>query len=138
MTAEPRLLRQILRDHGARPDLRLFRNNVAMGWVGDQVQRGANSLPVQLGPGDVVVRNARPLHAGLCEGSADLIGWRIMTVTPEMVGQRLALFAAVEVKTGRQQPTDPQRRFLDAVDGSGGVAGVARSSDDVLVLLGAT
>lgn len=136
MTAEPRLLRQILRDHGARPDLRLFRLNTGVGWAGDQVQHGGNSLPVQLGPGDVIVRNARPLHAGLCPGGSDLIGWRIVPVTEDMVGQRLALFTAIECKTGRQRPTEKQRRFLDAVDGAGGVAGVARSSDDVLALLG--
>ena len=43
---------------------------------------------------------------GLCPGSADLIGYRTVVVTPDMVGQRLAVFAAVEVKApwdGQQQ-----------------------------------
>ena len=133
---ESRVLRQILRNHGARPDLRLFRNNVGTGWAGDQVQRGANSLPIRLGPDDVVIRNARPLHAGLCPGSSDLIGWRILEITPELVGAQLAVFVAVEVKTGRQQPTKDQNQFLGAVDDAGGVAGVARSPMDIATLLG--
>jgi VRR-NUC domain len=75
-------------------------------------------------------QNGRPVQFGLCKGSADLIGWRTVTVTPEMVGQRIAVFTSIEVKTptGRLRPE--QQQWLDAVQAAGGIAGVARSVED--------
>jgi len=91
-------------------DTRLFRNNT--GTLRDQ--------------------HGRPVQFGLCKGSADLIGWRTVTVTPEMVGQRIAVFLSIEVKTptGRLRPE--QQHWLDAVQAAGGIAGVARSAEDAL------
>jgi hypothetical protein len=79
--------------------------------------------------------NGRPVQFGLCKGSADLIGWRTVTITPEMVGQQIAVFTSIEVKaaTGRLRPE--QRQWLDAVQAAGGVAGVARSVADAQQLL---
>lgn len=101
---------------------RLFRNNVALGWVG-KVR--------QLGGGTVVLENARPLHAGLQAGSADLIGWKTVTITPDMVGQRVALFYSVEVKKpgGRTRPEQVEWRNM--VTRFGGIALVAFSEDDL-------
>jgi hypothetical protein len=39
--------------------------------------------------------NGRPVQFGLCKGSADLIGYRTITITPEMVGQQVAVFPAL-------------------------------------------
>jgi hypothetical protein len=74
--------------------------------------------------------NGRPVQFGLCKGSADLIGWRTVTVTPEMVGTQVAVFLSIEVKTptGRLRPE--QQQWLDAVQAAGGIAGVARSVED--------
>jgi hypothetical protein len=49
-----------------------------------------------------------------------------------MVGQRIAVFLSIEVKTptGRLRPE--QRQWLDAVQAAGGIAGVARSVEDAL------
>jgi hypothetical protein len=68
--------------------LRLFRNNTGMGWVG-KLFRPTRVMTIAVGPGDVLLREAFPLHAGLCEGSSDLIGWVSVTVTKEMVGKNL-------------------------------------------------
>lgn len=106
---------------------RLFRNNTGMGWAGN-MQR--------LDGGAVLVQNARPLHAGLCEGSSDLIGWRTIKVTPDMVGRVLAVFAAIEAKTGRGRLTDAQARFIEAVIRAGGIAGMATTVQDAQYLLG--
>ena len=75
-------------------------------------------------------QNGRPVQFGLCKGSADLIGWRTVTVTPEMVGTQVAVFLSIEVKTptGRLRPE--QQQWLDAVQAAGGIAGVARSVED--------
>lgn len=67
---------------------------------------------------------------GLCPGSADLIGYTRVTITPEMVGQTVAVFAAVEVKAERGRPTEQQLAFLEHISSAGGRAGIARSVDD--------
>lgn len=69
-------------------------------------------------------------------GGSDLIGYRKVTVTPEMVGQEIAQFAAVEVKTARGRVRPEQQRFIEHVRGAGGVAGIARSVEDAEELLG--
>jgi len=102
---------------GTHSDARLFRNQVG-------------SLPDP--------RTGRLVTFGLARGSADLIGWRTVVVTPEMVGQRIALFTSIEVKTptGRLRPE--QQAWLDAVRGAGGIAGVARSVADAVTILEGT
>ena len=71
---------------------------------------------------------------GLCPGSSDLIGFRTVVITPDMVGQRVAIFAAVEVKD-RGRVTDQQQAFLNLVQQAGGIAGVARSVPEALSIL---
>jgi hypothetical protein len=73
---------------------------------------------------------------GLCPGSADLIGYRSVTVTADMVGQTLAVFAAVEVKAERGRPTPEQTAFLEHVTAAGGLAGIARSVEEAERILG--
>lgn len=116
-------------------DTRLFRNNVGQAWVGNAA-RFSNAGTVIVSPGDVLLRNARPLHAGLCAGSSDLIGWRTITITPEMVGQRVAVFVAIEVKSDRGRATEDQAAFLRAVAAAGGMGGVARSVEDAEGIVG--
>lgn len=105
---------------------RMFRNNTGTGWVGTRLQSP---------PGTVYLRDARPLHAGLTTGSSDLIGWRTITVTPEMVGKQLAIFAAVEIKTERGRASIDQLNFIEQVRKSGGIAGIARTPDEARNLL---
>ena len=80
-------------------------------------------------------RNGRPVQFGLAKGSADLIGWRTRLITEDMVGQQVAVFTSIEVKsaTGRLRPE--QQQWLDAVQKAGGIAGVVRSVDDALLLV---
>lgn len=100
----------------------LFRNNTGLGWIGD-----SHRLPND----DVLIRNARPLHAGLCTGSADLIGWRPTLILPEHVGTILGVFVAVEVKAPRGLTTPEQANFLARVREAGGVGVVARGPEDL-------
>ena len=95
---------------GARPDLRLFRNNT--GTLKDQ--------------------HGRPVQFGLCKGSADLIGWRTVTITPDMVGQQVAVFTSIEVKTPTGRISPEQHAWHAAVSSAGGIAGIARSVPDAL------
>jgi hypothetical protein len=109
----------------------IFRNNVGVGWAG-KAEKQTQSRLVQVHPGDVVVRNARPLRAGLCKGSADLIGWMPVAITQEMVGETVAVFLAPEIKTKTGASSVEQRRFINAVNKSGGRAGIARNSSDAV------
>ena len=136
------IMREIWRDL-SRGTRRLFRNNVGTGWAGGDGHRKALRVTPQnlaqaraaVRPGDVIVPNARPLHAGLQKGSADNVGWETIEIpiTDAMVGRtiRLAVFLSVESKRrhgGRLQ--DDQRRWLEQVRQAGGIAVVARSSEE--------
>ena len=82
--ASEQTIQQHIRIACSTGDTRLFRNNT--GTLRDQ--------------------HGRPVQFGLCKGSADLIGYRTITITPEMVGQQVAVFTSIEVKTptGRHAP----------------------------------
>jgi len=107
--AETTLQQQIRLAHGTRTDCRLFRNQVGQ-------------LPDP--------RTGRPVQFGLARGSADLIGWRTITITPDMVGTQLAVFTSIEVKTPTGRIRPEQHAWLGAVRNAGGIAGIARSIRD--------
>lgn len=67
---------------------------------------------------------------GLCKGASDIIGWRSVKVTKDMVGQRIAVFAAVEVKGPKGRLTPEQIEFLDLVDAAGGFSCMVRSVEE--------
>jgi hypothetical protein len=112
--AETTLQQQIRLALGTRPDARLFRNSVG-------------SLPDP--------RTGRLVTFGLARGSGDLIGWRTITIGPEHIGQRLAVFTSIEVKTPTGRIRPEQQHWLAAVQGAGGFAGVARSVGDAITLI---
>jgi hypothetical protein len=98
---------------GQTPGLRVFRNNV----------------------GAIKDRNNRLVRYGLCTGSADLIGWQSVVITPAMVGQRFARFVSIEVKTPSGRLSPEQETWQTAVQKAGGIAVVARSVDDISFLV---
>lgn len=105
---------------------RLFRQNTGMAWVG-KVERGPGVK--HLRPGDVVIRNARPFHAGF-EGMSDLGGFVPTKITLEMVGSTVAVYTQVEVKENART-TPEQLSWIAAVNAAGGRAGVARDENDL-------
>jgi hypothetical protein len=117
VTTLKQLERDIINDvrleWGRRADVRLFRNNVGV-------------LPRPEGG---------MLTYGLCIGSSDLIGLKSIIVTPEMVGERVALFVALEGKVHGSYPSPEQRAFIAMVKVLGGRAGVFRNDDDVHEIL---
>lgn len=114
MNAETTLQQQIRLALGTHPQTRLFRNQVG-------------SLPDP--------RTGRLVTFGLARGSADLIGWRTVTITPDMVGRRLAVFTSIEVKTPTGRVRPDQTAWLGAVQAAGGIAGIARSVPDAFQLV---
>ena len=99
---------------GTHPQVRLFRNQVGQ-------------LPDP--------RTGRPVQFGLARGSADLIGWRTITITPDMVGQQLAVFTSIEVKTPAGRLSPAQHAWLGTVQSAGGIAGIARSIADATQII---
>lgn len=103
-----------------------------MGWSGKAVRITPDNIyMVGLRPGDVVVRDAKPLHAGLMKGSGDGIGWSTVTVTPDMVGRQIAVFTSAETKssTGRVRPE--QQTWHNNVSNAGGISAIVRDPDDL-------
>jgi hypothetical protein len=113
MSTEKQIQSQILLALGSRPDVRLFRNHV----------------------GGVRGEDGRWHDFGLAKGSADLIGWQSIEVTPEMVGRRLAVLVSIEVKGpgGRVRPE--QKNWAEQVARVGGVAVIARSVEEAKAAL---
>ena len=68
-------------------------------------------------------------------GGSDLIGYRRVTVTPEMVGTEVPVFAAIEVKAARGKATQQQKAFIEHIRNAGGIAGIARSVDEAQSIL---
>lgn len=93
---------------GELPNVRLFRNNT----------------------GKLQDATGRWVEFGLCVGSSDLIGWTTREITPDMVGQKVAVFTAIEVKTASGDTRPAQVNFIDRVREAGGIAGIARSPED--------
>ena len=106
-------LQQRIRLELGRGPVRLWRNNV--GALRDE--RG------------------RLVTYGLCKGSSDLIGLSQVVIGPEHLGQTLALFTALEVKTRRGRLSEEQEKVLRLVPQLGGRAGVVRCVDDAQQIL---
>lgn len=98
----------------------LWRNNVGA-FIDDR------GIPVRFGLGNDSAKLNEVLK------SSDRIGPTTIEITPEMVGMKIAVFTAIEVKKSDWvfRPSDKhavaQARFHDIVRRAGGFAGFARS-----------
>jgi hypothetical protein len=100
-------------------DCRLLRNNVGM-------LRDRTGRPVAYGLGSM---GGKPFS-----GSHDWIGWRTVTITPDMVGRRVAIFASIDAKD-LDKPRPKQIIFRDNVLDAGGLAGFAHSVEEARAIL---
>ena len=110
--AETTTLRKIMK-LCSRVGARLFRNQV----------------------GHYLLMDGRRVTSGLCPGSSDLIGWVPVVITPAMVGRKVAVFTAIEVKTKTGRVQDNQENFIEQVNLAGGIGGVIREENDALDLI---
>jgi len=109
--AETEHQRKTFVNYNSNPDSRVFRNNVGGAWAGKKIP-SAN--------GSVYLANAYFIRFGLCVGSADLIGLESITITKEMVGQKIGRFLAVECKAVKGVHATKQKDFRDLVEKLGG------------------
>lgn len=94
----------------SKPTVKMFRNNT----------------------GALTTKDGRLVTFGLCVGSSDLIGFKSVTITPDMVGQNVAIFTALEVKTPTGKVSPAQTKFIDLVNKHGGIGAIVRSVDEAV------
>ena len=124
-------LQNTIRLHVSREQLgTLFRANVGQGWTG-KVQR----MHMTPDTNTILLVNPRPFSTGLPVGFPDLFGFVPVTITPDMVGRQVAVFAAVEVKQKTGRVSVKQRDMLAFLQRQGARAGIARSVDDAARIL---
>ena len=102
---ESTLLQEVRKESGKHPNIRLFRNSVGF----DDV---------------------RKIRYGLIPGSGDLIGWKTVTITPEMVGTKLAVFTSVETKSTRGTEKGNQKQWAENVIAAGGISCLVKKLSD--------
>lgn len=118
---------------------RLFRTNSGKAWL-----TGGGKTVVRQ-DGTALVPYGRPVALGLAmangdtvPGLSDLTGWTTITVTPDMVGSRVAVFTAVETKeSGGGIRKENQRNYIKQVLLAGGIAGFASSPEQALEIIDA-
>lgn len=110
---------------------RVFRNHVGTAYQGKAL-RFTQPTVVNVEQGDIVIRKARTVRAGLMTGSSDLVGWNSRLIDEYDVGRRVAQFIACEVKSIDGEVEPEQQQFLEVVRDSGGVAILARSADEAV------
>lgn len=103
----------------------IFRGNVGRAWTGTP-HRALDGL---------LLTDYRPFSTGLPVGFPDLFGFRPVTVTPDMVGQTLAVFCGLEIKTKTGRIRPEQTQMIDFMRSHGCLAGIARSETDAEKIL---
>lgn len=112
--SEAEIQSQIMLALGSSRFCRAFRNNI----------------------GNAQTKDGRWIKFGVgYPGGGDLIGWRTVTITQDMVGKPLAQFMSVEVKAPKGRIRPEQLNWAEVVKRAGGIAVVARSVEDVRFLV---
>ncbi len=105
--------------------MRLFKNETGAAYRGSVTRHG----------GSVVINKATMVKYGLCNGSSDLIGFRTVRITEDMVGKDVAQIVALEVKAEKGRATDEQQRFIKMINDHGGLSGIVRSLEEAQKIL---
>lgn len=119
---EKEIQEDIRREMCRRPAIRVFRNNNGVAYMGRVAEKTNRA---------VLLENFRMVRFGLMPDSSDLIGWKSVTVTPDMVGKKVAVFLSIEVKQLNEKPTAGQQNWINQVNCAGGIAFHASSVTEV-------
>lgn len=122
-------VQDMIRIEAMKEDCQLWRNNTG-------VLYDASGRPVRYGLANDSKKQNEVLK------SSDLIGIKTITITPEMVGQRIGVFSSIEVKDPKWNPQkkldlreQAQRNWIELVKSRGGIAGFANSVESGVKLL---
>lgn len=117
---------------------RLFRVNTGKAWLSNLGPRGVKKTPE-----GVLIRQARSIPLGFSNisnesvsGTLDLQGYTMVVVTPEMVGQQIAVYTCVDAKRAKGgKKTTEQTETIARVQRHGGIAGFANSPKEAEEIL---
>jgi len=84
---------------------RLFRINAGQGWAGKVVKKTKDFI---------TLKNPHIFRAAP-EGWHDICGWRSIEITPDMVGQKIAVFIFKEVKPVNKKKLRPEQEIIKNV-----------------------
>lgn len=110
---------------------RLYKNNSGVAY-------DASNRPVFFGLGNEGKKDNESIR------TPDWVGWMTVTITPDMVGKKIPVFAAIDAKKlgFRRKTSYPvgtreygQHKFFELVTGVNGVAGFATNAGDVKQLI---
>jgi len=110
---EQQITDAVLRDHPM-----MFRNAVGYGIA------TAPKFIHRLNDGKILIDKGSPIRFGLFPGSSDMIGYKPTIITPDMVGQTIAIFQGVEIKTEHDRLSEEQRKWNRALIRDGAIAEV--------------
>ena len=102
-----------------------FRINAGSFWAGEILSNKDNMM---------LLKNPRKVQ-GAPEGTSDIIGITSIMITTAMVGSRVGVFTAIEVKKPGQRPKPQQVKFLNVMKNMGAIAGLATSPGDAAMIL---
>lgn len=94
----------------------VWRNETGRFWMGKVIHKENSS---------VTLMNAAMIPCGLAVGSCDLVGIQANT----------GKFFGIEVKTKTGRASKEQTNFIEHVNRMGGVAGIARTPEEALLIL---
>lgn len=119
---------------------RLFNNIVGFAFMGKEyisaknqtlyfkTKKGTQHITIPAGTGVVIY--ARKYPVGLCVGSGDEIGWTTVAITPDMAGNKIAMFTSVERKAYGDTMSEDQIKWFRRVKEAGGYAEVYKENKD--------
>lgn len=105
--------------------IKLFRNHRGKAWQGKAIFNKRKKI--------AIIENPRFFEFGLYPGAGDLIGWKEVVITPDMVGKKIAVFTSVEVKSLNDRMSPAQNKWHDIVRQSGGISKIAKEQKDGVI-----
>lgn len=109
----------------SRGSTRIFRQHSGLFWTGQVLSHTGNKL---------VLLNPRAIKVGT-PGIADLGGATSVIITPDMLGQRVAIDVQIEVKFGRGRATAEQTAYIATMSTLGARAGIAHSVEEAAEII---
>lgn len=77
---------------------------------------GKEYIPFQYGPG---------------AGVSDLVGFTEVEITEDMIGMKVPVFTAFEVKTKTGRASELQKNFIAMVKSYNGIAGIVKTEEEI-------
>jgi hypothetical protein len=121
---------QVVRLRATARGSRVFRNNSG-------VLFNQEGVPIRFGLGNESKKINQEMK------TSDFIGWTQITITPEMIGKKVAVFTAIEAKAlgfkvkkiyPKKSREHAQNKFITIVNNAGGIAGFASCDADTDVI----